>query len=118
MVSTPRRMSSLHAAVPMKPAPPMTRALVNISRDEVDVDVALFPEASGKLGREHDGAMPATGTSEGDHEVHAPLLFVQGQQFAHHTGQVVEQPARRRLAQNEVGDGWVATREVAELWHP
>jgi hypothetical protein len=42
-------MSSLHAATPMNPAPPTTRALVNVAGDEVDVDVILFAKTTGQL---------------------------------------------------------------------
>src|SRR5438093_566982 len=59
MVSTPRRISSLHAATPMNPAPPITSALVNIAGHEVDVDAIRLAKPARELGGERDRAVAA-----------------------------------------------------------
>src|SRR5216117_3274601 len=99
MVSTPRRISSLQAAVPMKPAPPSTSARViylyvpgdeylYVPGDEVDVDAVDRAQPVGHLRREHDRAMAPAGAPERDHKVHAALLVVQRHQVGHHSMQV------------------------------
>src|SRR5947209_7423682 len=118
MVSTPRRISSLHAATPTNPAPPITSALVNVSGHEVDVQAVRLRQPAGQLAREHDRAVPATGAAEGDHDVHAALLLVQRQELDDDPLDVVKQPPRRRLIEHELRYRGVATREVAQLGDP
>src|SRR5690348_13869230 len=97
MVSTPRRISSLQAAVPMKPAPPSTSARVTnalpiqgggqvgvlvasylyVAGDEVDVDAVDRAQPVRHLGREHHRAVPPARAPESDHQVHPALLVVQ-----------------------------------------
>src|ERR1700674_1842623 len=108
-------MSSLQAATPMKPAPPMTNARVksiDVARDEVDVDAFDLAQALGKLARKHDGPVLAAGAPEREHEVHATLGAVQRKQVAHDALHVVEQAAGRRLLHYVVDNRGVAAGKV------
>src|SRR5260221_11175582 len=116
MVSTPRRISSLHAATPRKPAPPMTRARVNWSKvagDEVHVDLVPLAEPPSHLCREHDRPVLTARAPKRDDEMHAALLAIQGHELGHHSQHVVAELHRGRLPEDEFGHRWTQPVEVA-----
>src|ERR1700737_1836753 len=99
MVSTPRRISSLQAVTPTKPAPPRTSALVisspsplqgrglgrgawnadswsDVSRRDLNIHAVDFRKPPGHLAGHRDGPMPAAGASECNHELRASVVPV------------------------------------------
>src|SRR5712692_1513446 len=137
MVSTPRRISSLHAATPTNPAPPSTNALVNplspsgrgpgrgawstsvdIARGEFDVHPIQALEARGHLLRHRDRTMPAAGAAERDDQLRAAALAVVRQRIFQRAFQVVEQVLGRRLGEHEFAHARMASVERPQLIHP
>src|SRR5260370_41028688 len=133
MVSTPRRMSSLHAAVPTNPAPPSTSALVTplapsgrgarstlveVARGELDVHPIEALEPRGHLLGHGDRSMPPTRAAKGDDQLRAAPLAVVREGVLQRALQVVEKIRRRRLREHELAHARMATVQRPQLIHP
>src|SRR2546425_2566139 len=135
MVSTPRRISSLHAAVPTNPAPPITNALVTkgapakssdfvgyshveVAGGELYIDAFHALEPRSHLLRHRHRTMPAAGASECDDEPRAAALAVMRKRVTERALQVVEEIARRRLLQHELAHARVAAVQRTQLVDP
>src|SRR5712692_7668900 len=120
MVSTPRRISSLHAATPTYPAPPSTSARVTplspsgrgpgrgawstsaqIAGGELDVHAIQALEPRRHLLGHRDRPMPTTRAAERNDQLRAAALAVVGQGVFQRALQVVEQRGRSWLRKHE-----------------